>query len=186
MAVARRGLNLEQFLELPDEEPALEYVDGEVRQKVSPNTPHSALQYELAERINTFARSRQIARAFPELRTTFGGRSIVPDLAVFRWVHIPVDKSGDLLPAVRAAPDIAVEIASPGQSTNALVSRCRWYVANGVAIALLLDPIDRSVLAFHASSAIDELRGLDPIDLSPIVPGLELTVEHLFASLRGR
>lgn len=43
-------------------------------------------------------------------------------------------------------PDLIVEIASPGQSISALVRRCLWYVQEGVAVALLVDPDDRSVL----------------------------------------
>ena len=43
MAVAGRRMTLEEFLALPEEEPALEYADGEVTQKVSPNCWHGKL-----------------------------------------------------------------------------------------------------------------------------------------------
>ena len=35
--------------------------------------------------------------AFPELRCTFGGRSLVPDATVFFWERIPCDASGELV-----------------------------------------------------------------------------------------
>ena len=47
MAVAGRKLTLEEFLALPEEKPALEFVAGAVRQKVSPETQHSLLQKRL-------------------------------------------------------------------------------------------------------------------------------------------
>jgi Uma2 family endonuclease len=186
MALARKGATLEEFLELPEEEPALEYFDGEVRQKVSPSSPHAALTYKLCECINAFALPRQLARAFPELRATFAGESPVPDVVVFRWDRIPAKPSGRLDPRVRIPPDIAVEIVSPGQSVNWLVRRCRWYVGNGVEIALLVDPDDESVLLFRHDGAIEALRGPDQIDINAIVPGLDLTANELFTALQAR
>jgi Uma2 family endonuclease len=85
---------------------------------------------------------------------------------------------------VTIAPDIAIEIASPGQSVKKLLRRCRWYVSNGVEIVLLVDPADRSVRAFLPTGAVQEWHGADPIDISPIVPDLDLTVEQLFQSLQ--
>jgi Uma2 family endonuclease len=132
MATGEKPLTLEEFLALPEEEPTLEYADGVVTQKVSPRTRHSALQFELAERINRIARPRQEARAFPEFRVTFGGVSRVPDLSVFRWDRIPRVADGQLADDVFAPPDIAVEIVSPEQRVSGLVRRCLWYVGNGV------------------------------------------------------
>ena len=48
-------LTLEQFLSLPEAEPALEMgPDGEITQKVSPTTVHALLQLEIATRLNDF------------------------------------------------------------------------------------------------------------------------------------
>lgn len=185
MALARRRLTLEEFLEIPEEKPALEYFDGEVRQKVSPSSLHAALTYKLCECINAFARPRKIARAFPELRTTFAGKSPVPDVAVLRWDRIPVSQDGLLDEWVRIPPNIAVEIISPGQRVNSVVRRCHWYVANGVEIALLVNPKNQSVHLFRQDGTVEELRGLDRIDIGSVVPGLDLTVEELFSALQA-
>lgn len=184
MAITSTPLTLEQFLALPEEEPPLEFADGVVSQKVSPKTRHSALQAELVERLNQRARPGEIARAFPELRTTFAGYSRVPDVAVYRWDRIPRDANGELADDVLEPPDIAVEIVSPGQTVNALVRRCLWYVAHQVQVALLVDPVDKSVLAFRPDGRVSAWYGADRIDLSEVVPDFGLTVEQLFASLR--
>ena len=96
MAISQQPLTLEEFLKLPEKKPALEFEDGVVTQKVAPKGRHSALQFDLAERFNHFARPLRLARAFPELRTTFGGVSRVPDVAVYRWERIPRDAAGDV------------------------------------------------------------------------------------------
>ncbi len=47
MALTRAGLTLEEFLVLPEEKPALEYVDGVVTQKVALLYEHSSLRGQL-------------------------------------------------------------------------------------------------------------------------------------------
>jgi Uma2 family endonuclease len=182
--VAAKGLTLEQFLELPEEKPALEFLCGEVRQKVSPQGRHSVLQVELASQINAAGSPGKVARAFPELRTTYAGLSTVPDVSVYRWKRIPVNESGRVLDVFSEPPDVAVEIVSPQQSVNALVRRCLWYVEHGVGRALLVDPDDDSVLVFRHDETARALRGADGIDLGDLLPDFALTVEELFASLR--
>src|SRR5438552_9909 len=178
MVIARKGLTLEEFLRLPEREPALEFAEGEVTQKVSPQGQHSAIQSEFIERINTFGRRRRLARAFSELRTTFAGRSRVPDVAVYRWDRIPTDRAGRVPNVVTEPPGLAIEIVSPGQRVNPLVRRCLWYVTNGVAVALLVDPDDESVLAFRPGQATTALRGPVRIDLEEVLPGFQLIAEE--------
>jgi Uma2 family endonuclease len=83
MAVPQRRMTLEEFLELPEEKPALEFEDGVVTQKVPPQGKHSGLQYSICAMISQTAGLNKLAWAFPELRTTYGRRSRVPDIAVF-------------------------------------------------------------------------------------------------------
>jgi len=184
MATVSQPMTLEAFLELPEEKPALEYVDGRVTQKVSPQGKHSTLQGWLVTRINVFAEPQQLAEAFPELRFTYAGRSCVPDVAVYRWDRVPVDAAGETANVFRVQPDIAIEIISPGQSTNSLVERCLWYASNGVEIALLVDPDHKSILECRPGR-IPIVHALqDRIDLGPVLPGLILTVQEVFDRLR--
>jgi Uma2 family endonuclease len=186
MAMSQTLMTVEEFLKLPEEKPALELEDGMVSQKVSPKAKHSRLQYTVAERINHQTVQQRLAMAFPELRASFGGHSYVPDVAVLRWDRIPVEADGTIGNDLFEPPDIAVEIVSPGQSVNKLVSRCVWYVDNGVRIALLVDPADESIAQFRPGQPVAVLRGDDPIDLSEVLNDFALTVQELFDSLRIR
>src|SRR4028119_2315548 len=96
MTVATGRLTLEQFLKLPETKPASEYIEGEIIQKPMPKTKHSRLQGRFLRVINEVVEEAKIADAFPELRCTFGGRSIVPDIAVLLWEQIEFEdrKSG--------------------------------------------------------------------------------------------
>jgi Uma2 family endonuclease len=78
------NLSLEAFLELPETKPASEFMHGEIIQKPMPQGEHSRLQAKFCTTIDEVAEAPKIAYTFPELRCTFGGASIVPDVAVFR------------------------------------------------------------------------------------------------------
>ena len=82
MAIATGRLTLEEFLKLPETKPTSEYIEGEIIQKPLPKIKHSRLQLRACNEINQVTETPKIAYAFPELRCTFGGRSIVPDIAV--------------------------------------------------------------------------------------------------------
>jgi len=116
-----KPLTLEEFLKLPETEPATEYIDGQIIQKPMPQGKHSTIQGELVTAINTVVKPQRIARAFPELRCTFGGRSIVPDVAVFTWGRIPRDENGEIANVFQAAPDWVIEILSPDQSQTKVI-----------------------------------------------------------------
>ena len=111
----KKAIALEDFLCLPETKPASEYIDGQIIQKTMPKGKHSTLQIEFATVINTATKPKRIARAFPELRCTFDGSSIVPDIAVFMWERIPTDENGELANVFPLAPDWTIEILSPNQ-----------------------------------------------------------------------
>ena len=50
MALTGRRLTLDEFLELPEESPALEYLDGVAVPKVSPKAYHGRTQYTFSRR----------------------------------------------------------------------------------------------------------------------------------------
>ncbi len=185
MAQVRTRMTLEEFLALPEEEPALEYEDGEMTQKVSPNIWHSFVQTGIVEWINGFARPRKLARAGTELRATFPHASRVPDVAVYVWDRIPRDDTGKILFTTAAAPpDIAIEVVAPGQRINAVIRRLLAYVADGVRVAISVDPDDESVVVVRPDTMPLALRGEEVLDLGDVVDGLQTPVARLFDALR--
>jgi Uma2 family endonuclease len=189
VAITGRRLALEDFLCLPEEKPALEYAYGEVTQKASPDLWHGLLQGTLIAFVNAVGMPGRLALAAVEVRWTCGDVSYVPDVVIFTWDRIPTDENGDVQATVSIPPDVAVEVVSDGQSLRGQADRCRWYVANGVRIALLVNPRDRmgrSVQAFRPDGETEPLRGADRVDLGDVIPGFSFAVDELFAVLRAR
>ncbi|WP_366853773.1 Uma2 family endonuclease [Microcoleus sp. PH2017_22_RUC_O_B] len=143
MTIATERITVEEFLKLPETKPASEYIQGEIVQKPLPKTKHSLLRSRTCNEINQVTETPKIAYAFPELRCTFGGRSIVPDISVLLWEQIQFDESGELVDNVLIAPYWAIEILSPEQSSNRVTKKIIHCLEHGCQLGWLVDPGDR-------------------------------------------
>ena len=174
---------LEEFLKLPETKPASEYIDGKIIQKPMPKARHSRLQGKLINAVNEVTEERRIAYAFPELRCTFGGRAIVPDVAVLRWESIEFDEKGEPIDEVLISPDWTIEILSPDQSSNRVTGNILHCLKYGCQLGWLLDPDDRSILVFQPKQQPELRQGQDDLILLDGIE-LNLTVEQVFNWLK--
>jgi Uma2 family endonuclease len=177
------ALSLDQFLRLPEAKPALEYIDGKVTQKMAAKRAHSALQNDLAAEIRAFARPRHLGRGYTELRCTFDGRSLVPDLVFFARGRIPKDEDGRQVDDVFLPPDLMVEILSPGQTVKNLSIRLNWCVRHGVRLGWLIQPRRRRAYIFRADRSILTLELGQDLDGEDVLPGFRLPLATLFGWL---
>lgn len=182
MVTTTKSLTLEEFLQLPETKPASEFINGEVSQKPMPQGEHSTLQVELCDRINQVAKAAKIAYAFPELRCTFGGASVVPDVAVFRWERIPRAESGRVANRFNLHPDWAIEILSPDQSQTKVLGNLLHCSEHGTELGWLLDPAEESILVVFADQRVQLLNGDRPLPILKGIP-LSLTVTEVFSWL---
>ena len=85
-------------------------------------------------------------------------------------------------------PDFAVEIRSTSQSRpsglNELLSKMQEYMDNGVRLAWLIDPFERTVRVYRAGVAEPELLN-DPetLDGEEVLPGFTFAVRQLIFDL---
>lgn len=179
MVTTPQTLTLEQFLQRTETKPASEFFQGEVIQKPMPQGEHSTLQGELCDRINQVAKSEKIAYAFPELRCTFGGNAIVPDVAVFRWARIPRQPSGRVANRFDLHPDWAIEILSPEQSQTKVLEKLLFCSQQGTEIGWLIDPDVESILTVSADQRVEILSGDRSLPILSEIP-LSLTVAQIF------
>ena len=180
-----RRLTMERFLELPETKPASEYIDGEIVQKPMPKGKHSLLQRELSFALTLPFKSNRIAQAFPELRCTFGGKSIVPDIAVFRTERIPRDSNGNIADAFNLHPDWTIAILSPNQSQTKVIRNILHCLKHGTEMGWLLDAEEFCVFVYGPDNAVQVFD--DPQVVLPVpsfAKVIRLTIGEIFAWLK--
>jgi Uma2 family endonuclease len=182
-----RQITLEEFLALPDTKPASEYIDGEIIQKPIPQTQHSVIQGRLCLELTLAWREAEVAQAFPELRCSFGGRAVVPDVVVFEEANISYDENGDIKNVVSIPPDWTIEILSPEQSTTKVLKNINHCLTHGTQMGWLIDPNDRSVFVCmpdRTFQIIDEPTTILPVPA--FAAAVELTVEQIFSWIKKK
>ncbi len=178
-------LTLEQFLAFPETKPASEYIDGKIVQKPMPHGKHSLLRMKILTFINSILMQSKIAIAFPELRCTFGGRSVVPDVVVLKNEHIPKDDDGEISNVVSRAPDWTIEILSPEQSTTKVIKNILHCLDNGTEVGWLIDPAEKMILIYQPDR---QVQVVDILEDELIVPefarSVKLTAGEVFNWLK--
>jgi Uma2 family endonuclease len=161
------NLTLESFLALPETKPASEYIDGKIVQKPMPQGKHSLLRMKLFTFINSILMEAKIAIAFPELRCTFGGRSIVPDIVVLKNENIPKDDDSEVSNVVTTSPDWVIEILSPDQSTTKVIKNILHCLEHGTEVGWLIDPAEKMILVYQPDR---QVKVVDLLEAELIVP----------------
>jgi Uma2 family endonuclease len=182
VAYSKATLTLEQFLGLPETKPASEYLEGEILQKPMPQGQHSAFQAEITAAINQIGKTQKIVYAFPELRCTFAGISIVPDICVLKWANIPFEISGRVANRVLIPPDWIIEILSTEQSPLAVINKINSAIIHGSELGWLISPSQDLVMVFEGDRLPETKRSKD---ILPVLAGLDwqVSVDRLFSLL---
>ncbi|TAG85870.1 MAG: Uma2 family endonuclease [Oscillatoriales cyanobacterium] len=178
-------ITLDEFLQLPETKPASEYINGAIGQKPMPQGKHSTIQGRLVTVVNHLVQKPQIALALLELRCTFGGRSIVPDVAIFVWNRIPLDADGEIANTFNTHPDWTIEILSPGQSQTKVTNNILHCLNAGCQMGWSIDPDEKNILAYPAGQQPISLQ--EPTDILPVpefMGEMQLTLGEVFGWLK--
>lgn len=178
-----KNITLQEFLKLPyiEESPAWEYINGEAIIKPMGGGKHSTLQKRLMNAIDGVSNDYE---AFPELRCTFGNRSVVPDIVVVASHQLPIDENGEIISTgIDFAPDWVIEILSPNQSQTRVTGNILHCLKHGSQLAWLIDPDERSVIVYQPNRLPDLLTRTDLLSTLEGV-ALNLSVDQVFAWLQ--
>jgi Uma2 family endonuclease len=183
LAIQPQLKTLQEFLQEPETKPAFEYIEGTQVQKPMPKGRHSRLQGKFCDAVNRVAEESQVAYAFPELRCSFGNRSLVPDVAVFSWARIPFTEAGEVPDRFGLAPDWVIEILSPEQKANKVIGNILYCLDFGSRLGWFMDPDDLSILVFQPQQQPQLCVGADVL---PCLEGIDLslTVDQVYGWLK--
>jgi Uma2 family endonuclease len=179
----RPQITLEEFLEYPETKPYSEYINGKIEKKPMPQGQHSVLQGRLVTAINQVGLPKKLAHAFPELRCTFGGRSLVPDISVLTWERIPKTEQGKIANRFEVYPDWVIEILSPEQSANKVIRKIIFCLNQGTQLGWLIDPEDESVMIFQPNLFPEVKIDAEILPVLDSLKDLQLSVKEMFTWL---
>lgn len=173
---------------LPEAKPALEWVNGRILQKASPQRKHALAQTEFAAALLGWARATGAGDVGTEweFRVQPPGeerRPLVPDVAFLSFDRIPYeDEAAADIPNV--APNAVVEILSPGDRTRDVEAKVRVYLLAGAEVIFLVDTMRTCVIVVDARGR-RTLSAADVVEHAAL-PGFSLAAKRLFERVKPK
>ena len=165
------------------DEPRFEVVDGQRVELPPMGARSSRLASVLAQHLGPFARTHTLGRVDMEMLYLIDGvRNLQrrPDVAFVSYERWPRDKAISDDAAWDVVPDLVIEIVSPTDRAQDLLTKIREYFAAGVRAAWVISPKERTALLFESFKTIRVLTREDELDGGGIVPGFRLPMTTLF------
>lgn len=167
---------------LPETKPALEWINGRAVQKVSPKRKHALAQTRFAAALDAWAQAMGSGMVGTEWHFHVAPpgedrRPLVPDVAYLSYSRLPYAAQLETeIP--RIAPDVAVEILSPGDRLEDVAEKVRVYLAAGALAVILVDTHEQSTTVCETGRT--RRLGYDDILEHPVLPGFVLALKSLF------
>lgn len=178
-----RLLTAEEFWELPEVEgKQYELVEGVVIEMAGPGYEHSLIVEAIGDLLKGFTRGKRLGYVTRDNTMFILQRS--PDTVrgpdVSFVLRERVEAVGIPKRHFPAAPDLAVEVASPHDRARELHSKAGNYLAAGVRLVWLVWPDTQTVTVYSPDDEPREYGADDTLDGSDVLPGFIVTVRDLF------
>jgi Uma2 family endonuclease len=186
MKPASSGVKLtyDDFVLFPDDGKRHELIDGEHFVTPSPSTRHQRILGRLHLHIGSWLETHPVGEVFfAPYDVVFTDIDVVePDLLYFsnaRAAEVITPKHA------RGAPELVVEVASPGTRRRDETLKRRLYEREGVSEYWVVDP-DVDVIRVYRREgdlfgrAVELTRERDDVLTTPLLPGLEFLLGRIF------
>jgi Uma2 family endonuclease len=181
MVVAEKLYTADELARLPGAR-RYELVKGELVEMSPPGMLHGRLAIRLASAMNQLAESRKLGQVFVEAGyylerhpDTVRG----PDISFLSAARI--EREG--LPEegfFSGAPDLAVEIVSPGDLDAEVQGKVKDYLDHGCQLVWVIRPRQQAVTAHHPDGTARILGLDDTLEGEAVLPGFSLPLRDLF------
>jgi Uma2 family endonuclease len=177
-------LTYDDFLLFPDDGQRHELIDGEHYVTPSPNTKHQRVSGNLHLLIGSWLEIHQVGRVFyAPYDVVFSNFDVVePDL-----LYLSNERMAEVVTPqhVRGAPEIVIEIGSPGTRKRDETIKKRLYERSGVSEYWVIDPELDVVRIYRRGEdgfgrAIELSSEADDSLTTPLLPGLEMPLRRIF------
>ena len=81
------------------------------------------------------------------------------------------------------APDIAIEVVSPSNTSEEMMEKVGLYLRNGSRLVWIIYPKTRMITVYRQNNVVNLLRESDTLEGEDVLPNFQLPIAKLFADL---
>ena len=186
MAVDRKLMTAEELLLLPHDGMRHELIDGELRAMAPTGAEHGQTSGPIHTHIGAFLLDHPIAVVWSAetgfLLRRAPDRVRAPDVSVLRIERIPPEG----LPRgyFPGAPDLAVEVVSPGDAASEVLDKVDDWLRAGARAVWVVYPSPVRLFVHRADGSVQQLGPDDEVDGEDVLPGFRMRVADLLHPFR--
>ncbi|RCJ27080.1 hypothetical protein A6770_02655 [Nostoc minutum NIES-26] len=181
---SNQRLTLEEFLALPEGDITYEFINGEAVPKykddeMSPKFFHGSTTGALFILLSAWAQAKGRVVIEWAIKLTRNQQDWMPvaDLTYISYNRLPADWLLD--EACPVAPELVVEIISPGQTFGEIAEKATDYLKAGVSRVWVVDTRAKMVTIFYPNTLPQTKRGNDTLGDS-LLEGITFTPQDIF------
>lgn len=183
-ATLTKLISADELLAMPDDVNRYELVKGELFKKAPTGDEHGEITMELATPLHLHVKRQNLGRVYAA-ETGFILESDpdtvrAPDIAFVRRER--VEATGRLTGFRPGAPDLVVEVLSPGDRVGRVEAKVEQWLEAGARMVWLVSPKLHTVTVYRSLTDIVTLTEKDTLNGGDVVPGFEIKVSEIFAS----
>lgn len=174
-----------EFMALSKDGHRYEIVNGELIDMGNSGALHGNLAIILSSALFAVVNAQKLGALF-DSSTAFkmkNGNKRSPDISFFAKERL---QGMTELPSsfLDGAPDLAVEVLSPGNTVEEIHDKLVEYFENGTRLVWIIHPSEHYVLVYRSAQEPDRLlKSVDSLDGEEVIPGFTFPVADLFQKL---
>ena len=176
------AVTADQLLRMPDDGFRYELIVGELRKMVPAGWKHGSVGGSLSSRLGAHVVKHDLGRVFLAETGFQLARDPdtvrAPDIAFIHKDHLPAEDPKEAF--WPGAPDLAVEVVSPGDTMGEVDDKVMMWLDAGAAMVWVVNPKWQSVIVYRSATDITTLTVNDELDGQEVVPGFRCPVKDIF------
>lgn len=177
---ATKPITAEELFEMSDIG-RCELIRGEIIHMAPSGAEHGDIAGELFGLIWSFVRQHKPGKVYAAetgFKISHDPDTVrAPDVAFVRKDRVPAKYRRGFFDG---APDLAVEVVSPGDTHSELAAKVDKWLAAGTVSVWVVDPATRSIEIYHNSGEVLRFRVGETLTDDAILPGFKLPLNELF------
>jgi len=182
-ATLTKLVTADELLAMRDDGCRYELVEGALRRMSPAGDEHGQVGMELAIPLGSHVKKNKLGKLYLAetgfLIKTNPDTVRAPDIAFVRMERI---KETPEIKGYRVgAPDLAVEVVSPGDTVSELEEKVAEWLEGGARMVWVVSPKLHTVTVYRSLTDILTLTEKDKLDGADVVPGFQMNVVEIFA-----
>lgn len=181
MTTKAGAVTAEELAALPDDGYRWDLVRGELRKMAPRGYRHGRIAAQLVARLGMYVAEHRLGVVLSGgtglLLSCDPDTVLAADAAFVRADRVPAED--DQAGFAPLAPDLVVEVVSPGDRPGEVRAKSLGWLEAGTRLVWVLDPQKRLAEVYRPGTAVTVLRGSDVLDGADVLPGLSLPLSEL-------